>query len=67
MVKKIQGADGKVYKQVIPPNGNGDRKRTLEIVFGIISFGRSLCSLVWVADLFVEAVHTQLDGFKLIA
>ena len=36
MAKKIVGEDGKVYKRVSPEN-HGNRKRTLEIVIGIIA------------------------------
>lgn len=43
MSKVIQGTDGKKYKQVVHADGN--RKRTLELVFGIISLIVSLISL----------------------
>lgn len=42
MAKKIQGTDGKLYRQVIP---NTNRKRTLEIVFSVISLLVSIISL----------------------
>lgn len=45
MAKKIQGADGNVYKQVDISNSSNSRKRTLEIVFGIISLILSIVSL----------------------
>ena len=35
MAKKIKDDEGNVYKQVTP--SNSDRKRTLEIVIGIIA------------------------------
>lgn len=43
MAKKIQGEDGKTYMQVTPTI---NRKRTLEIVFGVISLLVSIISLV---------------------
>lgn len=45
MVKKIQAADGKVYKKVAVSNNTLGRKRTVEMVFGIISLVLSLGSL----------------------
>jgi ABC-type multidrug transport system fused ATPase/permease subunit len=42
MAKTVKGADGKVYKQVLPST---QRKRTVEIVAGAISLVVSLVSL----------------------
>ena len=43
MAKKIKGEDGKIYKEVKPDDPN--RKRTLEIIIGIIGLILSLMDI----------------------
>ncbi|GAT17931.1 hypothetical protein [Secundilactobacillus silagei] len=61
MAKKIQGADGKMYKQVSTSSNAGEgRKRTLEVVLGVISLVLSIVSLA--SGFGVAAVADSFGG-----
>ncbi|MCH5462510.1 hypothetical protein HC026_05085 [Lactobacillus sp. LC28-10] len=61
MVKKIQGADGKIYRQVSTPSEVGlGRKRTPELILGIIGLVLSVISLV--SGFGIASVADSLGG-----
>lgn len=57
MTKKIKGADGKVYQQVVP---SSNRKRTLEIIVGAVALFLSATFII--SSLGLAGIADNLGG-----